>query len=132
MKNEKINLLGMNAKQLVSVHNDHAADAGAKPIGKWAGKVEVLRQRTQAVVEAATAARAVKAKQGTKSTKKPRGLGIGKRVVELLHGGTTDTNNILAIVRGEIPEANITDKCVRWYASKEKVKLTTARRPKAA
>jgi hypothetical protein len=130
MKNEKINLLGMNAKQLVSVHNDHAADAGAKTIAKWAGKVEVLRQRTQAVVEAATAARA--AKQGMKSTGKPRGLGIGKRVVELLHGGTTDTNNILAIVRGEIPEANITDKCVRWYASKEKVKLTTARRPKAA
>jgi hypothetical protein len=126
MKNQKMNLLGKSAKELVAIHNDHAVDAGAKPINKWTGKTEVLRSRTEAVVEAALLKRA------TPAPKKPRGLGIGKRVVELLKGGTTDTNDILAIVRDEIPEAKITDKCVRWYASKEKIPLTTARVKKIA
>ena len=129
MKNNtgKIEFAGVKTTDLVTMHNELATELGAKTVNKWGGKRADLENRIRSMHEAALVARAAK----TNAPKKARGLGIGARVKELLHGGTTDTNEILAIVRNEIPEANITDKCVRWYASKEKVKLTTARRKAA-
>jgi hypothetical protein len=121
----------MDSKALVELHNQNAAAAGAKPIKKWGGKVADLRKRVAAVVAKAEAVVPKKA-DPVKGEKKVRGMGVGKFVMEQLEAGNTDTQAVLAAVRERFPEAKTSPACIRWYAAKAGIGVSTARKKSAA
>ena len=64
---------------------------------------------------------------------KPRGKGIGARAMELLIEGKS-TQEVIDIVKSEIPDANPTPATIAWYKNKlrQEGKLAKAeRKPKA-
>lgn len=95
-------LSAMSLSALTALYNEHAA----KPIKKFACSKDAAVAKVLAVLP----------KTAAKGEKKPRGLGIGAYVKELLAKGEKPAD-ILAAVLKRFPDAKTTMKCVYWYAN---------------
>jgi hypothetical protein len=104
------NLRTMTLAQLTGVYNQYAA----KKISKFSCSKDQAIAKVMGVLPKTTAKAA--AKSEAKGEKKPRGLGIGAYVKELLTKGEKPAD-VLAAVLKKFPDAKTTMSCVYWYAN---------------
>ena len=123
------NLAEMSLEELVSRYNSLCVAAGKKPRKSFDSKKAALEAierldgeitpPTPAQVKAAetsTQRRSITMTEENKEVK-PRGKGIGARAMELLIEGKS-TQEVIDIVKSEIPDANPTPATIAWYKNK--------------
>ena len=123
------NLAEMSLEELVSRYNSLCVAAGKKPrksfdskkaaleaIEKLDGEIAPPTPEQVKAAETSTKRRSITMTEENKEVK-PRGKGIGARAMELLIEGKS-TQEVIDIVKSEIPDANPTPATIAWYKNK--------------